>query len=551
MSFAKMAYSHWNQFMWRISDETQKLVNQLSELSQKSSWFGLGNKEDDIRRVLDKLALSEDIAAVAFIAQLLFSSSQPVREHARKAIQTLIEKLLPSELSQLGDVFWLTIPWRENDPWNSIAPKAVEALASEKGQPLNAAVLGLASFHRNGFVRQEAVRLLTTIVDGTELPFLLIRQNDWVQQISSEAQSAVEQRATENCLPHFVKSLRLPGSPDIANTIFQKINSATVFVADVSIVNPSFDGRKSPNPNVLVELGYAAGRLSWDQIICVFNKASGSIEDLPFDIRPRRVRSFYLQEGEDKSEERKLLVGLLKADIIGILHRPDEKQAAAATAFVSSLASELIPIVILGDELEHRTINPWLDNLRNTFAVTADAVRDLANRDLAIQDGVSVELEDLADILDKAAHIRLHSGSWTEFEDAAKQAVEKAKAIKLNRIDKLPLSPDSLSQVRQMLTQTQRRLAGLADRAEEMAWSSRLDDLQSEAAQIGYQILQIGHHNLDEIRTELSQRLKDAGRNLHLVETMPVYMDGGRSVQAILSEIRNGSQKMDEIVSAL
>lgn len=48
------------------------------------------------------------------------------------------------------------------------------------------------------------------------------------------------------------------GSPDIGQTIFQKIDKAAVFVADVSIINAGSDeDRQTPNPNVLIELGYA------------------------------------------------------------------------------------------------------------------------------------------------------------------------------------------------------------------------------------------------------------------------------------------------------
>jgi hypothetical protein len=44
----------------------------------------------------------------------------------------------------------------------------------------------------------------------------------------------------------------VPGSPDIAHTIFDKIDAAAVFVCDVSIVNADTAGRPTPNPNVLL-----------------------------------------------------------------------------------------------------------------------------------------------------------------------------------------------------------------------------------------------------------------------------------------------------------
>jgi len=53
----------------------------------------------------------------------------------------------------------------------------------------------------------------------------------------------------------------VPGSPDIATTILQKIDNCDVFVCDVSIINSGHDQRPTPNPNVLFELGYALKQL--------------------------------------------------------------------------------------------------------------------------------------------------------------------------------------------------------------------------------------------------------------------------------------------------
>lgn len=80
------------------------------------------------------------------------------------------------------------------------------------------------------------------------------------------------------------------GTIDIAQTIFNKINIAKLFVADVSIINhQSRKYKKTPNPNVLIELGYAVRTIGWENVICVFNTKYGTPEDLPFDIRNRRL----------------------------------------------------------------------------------------------------------------------------------------------------------------------------------------------------------------------------------------------------------------------
>ena len=38
-------------------------------------------------------------------------------------------------------------------------------------------------------------------------------------------------------------------------------------MADVTIINHDYTGRKTPNPNVMLELGYAIKALGWQRIL--------------------------------------------------------------------------------------------------------------------------------------------------------------------------------------------------------------------------------------------------------------------------------------------
>ena len=101
------------------------------------------------------------------------------------------------------------------------------------------------------------------------------------------------------------------GSPDITEVIFDKIEKSILFVCDVSIVTGGNGTRKSPNPNVLIELGFAAKQLGWERVICLFNQNSGDLEDLPFDLRQKRILAY----NPDKSDERNRVVAILEKNI--------------------------------------------------------------------------------------------------------------------------------------------------------------------------------------------------------------------------------------------
>jgi hypothetical protein len=130
----------------------------------------------------------------------------------------------------------------------------------------------------------------------------------------------------------------VPGSPDISATIFAKITAADVVVVDVSIINAASGGRSTPNPNVLIELGYALNALGHERVILVFNKAYGKIEDLPFDLRTRRVVVYEATpEGEGRSAVRSDLSKKLDAAIRAALQHlpaptPVSQEIAAVTA---------------------------------------------------------------------------------------------------------------------------------------------------------------------------------------------------------------------------
>lgn len=122
----------------------------------------------------------------------------------------------------------------------------------------------------------------------------------------------------------------IPGMPDIGHAILEKITKSTVFVADLTLINPSEvrrpDERPVSNPNVLFELGYAFGTLGSKAMIGVFNTTSGAIEELPFDLRPKRLMTYQLEAGDNKAEVRAMLVDDLSNAIRQCLGDTEDEQ---------------------------------------------------------------------------------------------------------------------------------------------------------------------------------------------------------------------------------
>src|SRR5262249_3806523 len=119
-------------------------------------------------------------------------------------------------------------------------------------------------------------------------------------------------------------------------TIFAKIDEAQVFVCDVSVINVGSAGRSTPNPNVLIELGYAIRKLGFSRIIMVMNSSFGSPEQLPFDLRMRRVITYEMPEGaEQRAPERRRLQTALEQGLRSILSALENEAAALAIPSLS------------------------------------------------------------------------------------------------------------------------------------------------------------------------------------------------------------------------
>lgn len=135
-------------------------------------------------------------------------------------------------------------------------------------------------------------------------------------------------------------TLGVGGAPDIGATILSKISNADIFVADVSIINNDQDGRKTPNPNVLIELGYALKAKGSSKVVLVMNTDYGEPELLPFDLKTKLVLTYSRSSG-DKSADMALLSGKLKSQLLTIF--AEEESITELTPGIISMIRSQTP----------------------------------------------------------------------------------------------------------------------------------------------------------------------------------------------------------------
>lgn len=170
-------------------------------------------------------------------------------------------------------------------------------------------------------------------------------------------------------------TLNVGGSPLIAETILRKIRECAVFVADVTPIVVTKSGKHVPNPNVMIELGYAMKVLDNERIVLVMNTAEGGdFRKLPFDLKHWRAPASYrLKRDADAAAKALVATQLLETLKVRIL--PGLKKAERLMREGHRLAHREPHLLVKIDQAEP---GPYRisQTPRNLGVPTLEAVRE-------------------------------------------------------------------------------------------------------------------------------------------------------------------------------
>lgn len=199
---------------------------------------------------------------------------------------------------------------------------------------------------------------------GVNRSFIESALQQAIQQINKGLNVEDSQRLPDVELDKDTKGVT--GSPPIVETIFKKISNAVAVVADVSYVGRTDAHRPVPNPNVLIEYGWALSELSHGSIVAVMNTAFGepSWESLPFNMRHLRWPLTYCLGASDSAEQKKTardeLAKALAAALRPIVERRLANQPSEGTAFADQTPATWSPSAFWGlNEPFARRTSAW------------------------------------------------------------------------------------------------------------------------------------------------------------------------------------------------
>ena len=229
---------------------------------------------------------------------------------------------------------------------------------------------------------------------------------------------------------------------------------------------------------------------------------------------------------------------------------PAQSTEDASSLFLSSLAAAFIDVLIYGHEFEERCANSWMDDVRTQLGRAGEELRRLSTDDIAVEKGLDIQLRSMADKLDAAFSHRMSTGedSWKTLTDYVADTVREASQVKAEHIDTVPLSAEANREITQKIRRSARELADLDSRAESIVEDARTENLQEAASHIGYSLLLVSHYQLNA-GMKFAEDLRVIGRELHLLETERLYMDGGQSMRRIVACVHNLNNRLQSLLT--
>ena len=161
--------------------------------------------DPSLRQRIADLAKANDLRVVVELLPFLPPRTSLYSAAAADALTANVQAATPEEIASFDAWFrQRTCSGPARLSWDNMRVDLLEQWALEVP-----AVVAIATCHQSGFLREKALIALHECHDGTELPFLLVRLNDWVGSVRFVAARAVRARLNVAYAAHWGRSLGL------------------------------------------------------------------------------------------------------------------------------------------------------------------------------------------------------------------------------------------------------------------------------------------------------------------------------------------------------
>lgn len=186
-----------------LSSEGTRLLREL-EIDSRA-WIGRAERTE---RTLRALSASREVAAIPALFEFLLDCDFGVARSVIRTLQDLFLEMPSVMYPNLDEQVRKYHRWSgPNERRRTLSQRKTDRLRAEPSASLP---MGLASCDISGYLRESAVQMLDRrFQDGSEIPFLLLRLDDWVEPVRLAAETAIAGRLAEAHRPGYLRHLPL------------------------------------------------------------------------------------------------------------------------------------------------------------------------------------------------------------------------------------------------------------------------------------------------------------------------------------------------------
>ena len=187
---------------------SQSSADKLAEVNRGGSLLSrLLRNYERAAAIIVELGKTGEVGLLPDLLRFALEDNSSLRAAAYSALSDLLSAIPLGHLLEVDT--WLREAlghWgRWDSAWARMNPRLVSSLVGRN----DFGALAFAAMHGNGHVREAALCQLAQRSDGSELPFLLLRLNDWVVPVRELARGFVSARVRNDYASHLLRCLPL------------------------------------------------------------------------------------------------------------------------------------------------------------------------------------------------------------------------------------------------------------------------------------------------------------------------------------------------------
>lgn len=183
-------------------DQTNEIIRQAYQEAARGFFI---NKKAEAE-LFSRLSFITETNAIPSLLPLVFCNNKRLADAVAHIIHKIVIKMTADDWEAL-DVMIRNVDYYSNPLWNQIAVNQIKSLDFEK--PVSNSIYALLCSHHNGYVREQAMKGLFPEFSELNIPVLLIRANDWVDNIKRLADAKLIEFIDDINISHFIPSLNL------------------------------------------------------------------------------------------------------------------------------------------------------------------------------------------------------------------------------------------------------------------------------------------------------------------------------------------------------